>query len=59
MERAMSFWGFLSVAVIFGVSFASLVIFLNHQKAMRQLDIEAMRAGSGSEKPTKDVDTTA
>ncbi|HEY7774523.1 MAG TPA: hypothetical protein VIC26_15165 [Marinagarivorans sp.] len=53
----MNFWGFLSVAVIFGVSFAGFVIFLNHQKAMRQLDLEAMRAAS--DKPKKDVDTTA
>ena len=56
MEPSMNInlWGFLSIAVIFGVLFAMFVIYLGHKKTMKQLEMEASKSNSGKfevEKP--------
>lgn len=38
-----SLWFFLSVCVVFGVGFAMFLIYLNHQKTMKQMDIDAAK----------------
>ena len=39
----VNLWGFLSVGVIFGVLFAMFVIYIDHKKTLKQLEIEALK----------------
>lgn len=39
----INLWMFLSVAVVFGVSFLTIVVFTGHKKKLKELDIEAKR----------------
>ena len=39
----MNLWGYLTIATVFGVSFAMLVIYLDNKKKMKQLEIEALQ----------------
>ncbi len=39
----INLWAFLSICVIFGVGFAMLVLYLNHKKEMKKLEIEALK----------------
>ena len=42
----LNLWGFLSVAAIAGISMTMFVIYLNHKKIMKQLEIEALKNGN-------------
>lgn len=39
----INLWMFLSVAVVFGVSFLTIVVLTGHKKKLKELDIEAKR----------------
>ncbi len=45
----MSFnlWGFLSICVIFGASVSMLTMYFAHQKSMKEMEIEALKAKNG------------
>lgn len=36
-------WGFLSVCVIFGVSFVMFLMYLENQKALKKMELEELR----------------
>lgn len=40
---SVNIWFFLSVFVVFGLLFAMYVMYLNHTKTMKQLEIEALK----------------
>ena len=44
----MNLWAFLSISVIFGVSFAMFTLYLNHQKRMKELEIEMLKVKNGA-----------
>ncbi|GAA0859527.1 hypothetical protein [Aliiglaciecola litoralis] len=39
----VNLWFFLTIGTILGVVFAIVVIYLNHVKAMKKLEIEALK----------------
>ncbi len=44
----VNLWFFLSVCVCFGLSFVTFVIYLNHKKEMKALEIEAMKINAAN-----------
>ena len=51
---AIGLWGFLSVCVIFGTSFVFAVMYLAHQKSMKQLELEELKLRQGVQNPVAD-----
>lgn len=39
----VSLWGFLSISVIAGIIFIMFIVYLNHKKTMRQMEIEVLK----------------
>ncbi len=39
----MNLWGFLSICVVFGVSFVMLIFYLNHEKELKKMELEALQ----------------
>lgn len=44
-------WAFLSICVVAGILMIMLVLFLNHRKSMKQLEVEELKLRIAAQKP--------
>ncbi len=44
----ITLWGFLTVAAICGVTLVMFTLYLNHKKAMKQMEIEVLKNKDGN-----------